>query len=385
MISFLHSVGAELSAIRRNPSAISTMAGAILLYAAFYPQPYLNEAIRDVPTIVIDQDNSAVSRELARRVDSSEGAKIVNAVEGMDEARAQVFAREAYTVFVIPRNFERDILAGRQSPIAAYGDGSYFLLFRQAIGAIAAAARTVGIEAGVERLVATGVDPALALAMFDPLPVTAIPLFNPQGGYASYVVPAALVLILQQTLLMGIIVMNAPRKASDCSKVDRRSDFPKVTAYVLLYLVWSFFYLVVLPRFYELPRLGAITDLLLLVIPFLTATSFLGLFLSRVVASRESGTLILVALGIPLFFVAGAAWPIETISPGVRFFTLLIPSTSAIRALVQINQMGASFEEVRDAATLLWALTALFASLTFSARFLKRWAERNQEHRRSNV
>ena len=29
------------------------------------------------------------------------------------------------------------------------------------------------------------------------------PLYNPTGGYASYVVPAAFVLIIQQTLLDG--------------------------------------------------------------------------------------------------------------------------------------------------------------------------------------
>ncbi len=43
-----------------------------------------------------------------------------------------------------------------------------------------------------------------ALAARDPLPVVDRPLYNPAEGYASYIVPSILVLILQQTLLIGI-------------------------------------------------------------------------------------------------------------------------------------------------------------------------------------
>ena len=37
------------------------------------------------------------------------------------------------------------------------------------------------------------------------------PLFNPTGGYASYIVPAAFLLILQQTLFMGVASLGAAR------------------------------------------------------------------------------------------------------------------------------------------------------------------------------
>ena len=40
-------------------------------YAIFYPQPYLNEALRNVPIAVVDVDGTTTSRELARLVDAT--------------------------------------------------------------------------------------------------------------------------------------------------------------------------------------------------------------------------------------------------------------------------------------------------------------------------
>ena len=65
-------------------------------------------------------------------------------------------------------------------------------------------ARTVGAEIETTRLIGIGVDPTIAVAAADPMPLTAVPLFNPQGGYATYVLPAAFVLLLQQMLLIGV-------------------------------------------------------------------------------------------------------------------------------------------------------------------------------------
>ena len=47
-----------------------------------------------------------------------------------------------------------------------------------------------------------------ALASTSPADILLQPIFNPVGGYASYIVPAAFILILQQTLLMGAAMLT---------------------------------------------------------------------------------------------------------------------------------------------------------------------------------
>ena len=46
------------------------------------------------------------------------------------------------------------------------------------------------------------------LASASPADILLQPIFNPVGGYASYIVPAAFVLILQQTLLIGAAMLT---------------------------------------------------------------------------------------------------------------------------------------------------------------------------------
>ncbi|MGO9485363.1 MAG: ABC transporter permease [Rhodomicrobium sp.] len=377
MMPLLRAFRTELWRIWTDPGASSSMVLAVLIYAVFYPQPYLNEAVRRVPVIVVDQDDSTSSRELIRRIDATDGAAVVASATDMQAARDAFFARKVSAIVVVPVDFERDLLAGRQSPIAAYGDGGYFLIYRQVMGAIRAAAGSLGTEVATKRLVAAGSDPASARAQADPMPATLIPLFNPQGGYASYVVPAAFVLILQQTLLVGIGVLGTAARspaAEDGESDGIASLFGKVLAYAALYSVWFYLYLVIMPYWYHLPRLGSVADLMLLGLPFVLATSFLGLTLANLLPSRESVVLALVALGLPLFFLSGISWPYEAQPENIRLLSQFIPSTSAMRGLVRIGQMGASLADVRHEWIVLWALTGLYGATALIGQWRRRSA-----------
>ncbi|NKC49867.1 hypothetical protein HED54_25525 [Ochrobactrum anthropi ATCC 49188] len=90
--------------------------------------------------------------------------------------------------------------------------------------------------------------------------IASTPLFNPQGGYASFVVPAAFVLILQQTLLMGIGILHSGRQPS-------RSGAAAALAYILLYCFWIAVTLVFLPYVLGIPRIGGIVTLYLVAVP----------------------------------------------------------------------------------------------------------------------
>ena len=141
-------------------------------------------------------------------------------------AEREVYGRELYGILVIPKYFERDLLHGRASPVAIYADASYFLIYQRISGAVTAVAKTMGAEVETARLIAAHVDPALAAAATDPMPLTTVTLFNPQGGYATYVLPAAFILILQQTLLIGAgLLLNVARQgqASPTRAAPRRA------------------------------------------------------------------------------------------------------------------------------------------------------------------
>ncbi len=122
-------------------------------------------------------------RELARRIDATPDVAVTMVLPDLASAEREVFARNISGILVIPVNFERDLLHGRQSPVALYADASYFLVYQRIAGGVAAVAKTLGAVVETARLIAFGIDPVLAEAAADPMPLTLVPLFNPQGGY----------------------------------------------------------------------------------------------------------------------------------------------------------------------------------------------------------
>ncbi len=366
MSTFLDEFRNEFKRILGNEGARTTMIVAVLIYAVFYPQPYLKEVVREVPVVVVDQDHSATSRELTRRIDASDGAAVVAAAPDLPGARHALLAGRVSAIVVIPNDFERDILAGRPSPVATYGDAGYFLLYRAAVGAVGAAARSIGAEIAVHRLNAQGIETTTAEAAVDPMPFTLVPLFNPQGGYATNVVPTAFVLILQQTLLMGIGILGPAPSIREGAR-QRANPVVGVTAralaYVTLYLPFAVLYLEIMPTFFQLPRLGAVADLMAVMVLFLFAVSFLGLTLAALMPSGESVILMLIVLGLPTFFLSGVSWPEESLPAALSIVSQCIPAIPAMNGVVRIGQMGASLVDVSSELRTL-AMQAGFYALT---------------------
>lgn len=376
MTDLLRAFLSEFRRIFTVQPAFAVMVGAVAIYAVFYPQPYLAEALRDVPIAVVDQDDSTASRDFIRRIDATETVAIAGGFPDLASAQREVHARNVYGIVLIPRHFERDLLRGRPAPVALYADASYFLMYQQIATGVSAVARTLGAEIETGRLIAAGVDATLAAAAADPMPLTAVPLFNPQGGYATYLLPAAFVLILQQTLLMGIGLLGTLKaEGSPPARADLRETaagvFGKAFAYLALHAVLLPLYLVVLPHIYGLPRIGNVADILMFAIPFVLSVSFMGLFATALFRTPEAVQLVFVALGIPFFFLAGFSWPADAMPPVINVLAQFVPSTPAISGFVRIGQMGATLSEVSVQLINLWALVALYGSLALGAAYRK--------------
>jgi ABC-2 type transport system permease protein len=360
----------ELRRIFTERPAFAVMVIGAAFYALFYPQPYLNEALRNVPIAVVDRDGTQASREFARRVDATSDVAVTMVLPDLASAEREVQARKVDGILVIPQYFERELLHGRSSPVALYADASYFLIYQRVAGAVAAVARTVGAEIETARLIAIGVDPVIAVAASDPMPLTAVPVFNPEGGYATYVLPAAFVLILQQTLLMGVALL-ATMAGIDFVASSPAAARPrpiaviagKLLAYLALEALILPVYLLVLPYLYGLPRLGSVVPILIFAIPFIFAVAGLGFVVAGIFQRPLRVQLILAAAGLPLFMAAGFSWPSEAIPPFIKLVSYLVPSTSAIPGFVKLSQLGAPLSAVKPEFITLWCLALAYNSL----------------------
>ncbi|MBX5164231.1 MULTISPECIES: ABC transporter permease [unclassified Rhizobium] len=365
MIGLLTACRIELMRILSLRPAFSVLILAVCIYAALYPQPYRNEALRDVPIALVDLDGTDSSRQFARRIDASADVAIGAELPDEPSAEREVFARQLYGILVIPKYFERDLLHGRQSPVALYADASYFLIYSRIAGGVSAVAKTFGVEVETARLIAAHVDPAIAAAASDPMPLTTVPLFNPQGGYATYLLPAAFVLILQQTLLIGVGLLGTLRDEGPASSPAGAlaTVLGKLLAYLILQTAVLPFYLIVLPYLYDIPRLGNPLVIFVFSLPFVVSVSALGMVVAALFRSPLTVQLVFAAIGIPFLFLAGFSWPTEAMPKALHYLALLVPSSSAINGIVSVSQLGASLSDVRTPFLTLWALALFYGCL----------------------
>jgi len=352
-------------------SAFSLLFLAPLIYGVYYPQPYLNQILRKLPIAVVDNDLSDLSRQMVETLDASGALSVAVRARTVAEARTAIDRGEAFAAVEIPADTERDVLKGITAHIPIYADATYLFMFRSTASGVATA-----IGALTSDLVSRGArsDGSLVkakLASSSPAAVLLQPIFNPVGGYASYIVPAAFVLILQQTLLIGAAMLTGTALAKGGGAFA--GVLGRGVAHLTIYIPALALYLIVLPRFYGFSALGHLPQIFALATVFLLATSFMGQAIGAWFTRPENATLLLLATSLPQFFTAGFAWPREAIPDAAIALGRVFPADSAIDGLVRINQLGASIWEVGHDWLGLWCLALVyFALAVFSALAVRR-------------
>ena len=347
-----------------------------LLYGVYYPQPYLNQILRKIPIAVVDNDLSEMSRGIVQTLDASGAVSVAVRAETLAEARAALDRGEAFAVVGIPPETERDVLKGNTVHIPIYADATYLFIFRTMASGIAVAINTLSSELAAGGARTDGTLVKAALASISPADILLQPIFNPVGGYASYIVPAAFVLILQQMLLIGaaLLTVVAPAQAGGgaCTNVLGRG-----IAHLTIYLPALALYFIVLPRLYGFSTLGNPLQLFALGSIFVLATSFMGQAMGAWFRYPETPTLIVLGTSLPQLFLTGFSWPREAIPKPMLAAGYIFPSDFAIDGMVRIDQLGASLWEVSRDWRGLWALAIIYFALAVMSAAL---AKRRQVH-----
>jgi ABC-2 type transport system permease protein len=354
----------------RDPGALLILVGAVVLYSFFYPIPYRPQVLREVPVVIVDLDETPLSRQLVRMADAHPLLHVAERASSLDAAQALVVAGRVGGILAVPAGFERAVLLRQKARVGVFADASYFLVYRQVATGFLETVGTLSAGIEIQRLRARGATREAALARREPVPLVVRPLFNPTEGYASYVVPAVLVLILQQTLLIGIGLLGgtaaergmAPPGGSPIARVLGRALF-----YLGLYCVYAVLIFTVVYRLYGFPERGHALDLAGFALPFLLACTFLALGLGALFRRRETALQLLLFTSLPAVFLAGFAWPVEALPGWIRALSLLLPSTAGIAGFLRLTEMGAALWHVRVEWLVLWALAAAYFTLAWLA------------------
>lgn len=381
----------EFISIFRDGGAMLILFGAMLIYGTLYPLIYAPQVVRNFPVAVVDLDNTPPSRKLVRMLDATPQAEVLYSAQSLDEAKQLFLDRKIYGVLYIPEGYEKKILAGEQNHVSLYADGGYFLLYSDFLGAVGTVVGTAGAEVQIGTLLAGGLNQQQAEWTAIPVRYDVNMLYNPYGGYATAILPAVLILIAQQLLLVGIGMVGGTwyekgtwRRFRDYSAT--RLTLAKATAYLFLYIplmlyIFSFQY-----KFFNYPMNGNHWDLLLVFLPYLLSVIFLGLTLGALFRKRETSMMMLIVTSVFFLIISGISWPKEGMPGWIYALGRMVPSSSGIDALVRIRTMGATLSDVMPEAVTLWVLTGVYGLTAVLAtirrtRALQAAAEAEREER----
>lgn len=339
-----------------------------LVYPLIYSFIYTNETIREVPTVVVDDSRSSLSREYLRKVDASPETSIVAYCADMEEAKLMLKDRKAYGIIYIPAHFSDDIVQGKQTQVSIFCDMSGLLYYKALLTANTNVSLAMNAAIKMERAGNTTARQDEITAY--PIEYEDVAIFNPTNGFAAFLIPAVLILIIQQTLLLGIGLSAGTAREhnqfKDLVPINRhyngtlRIVMGKGLSYFMVYSLVAVYILCVVPRLFSLNQIAIPGVLTLFTLPYLTACIFFAMTASIAIRNRETCMLLFVFTSVPLLFLSGISWPGSAMPSFWKYFSYLFPSTFGINGYVRINSMGATLNEVAFEYRALWMQTGIY-------------------------
>ena len=370
---FISVAANEFRTIFGDSGVLLVLLFALLIYSTVYSLAYRPQVLRNVPIGVVDDCKSPASRNIISLFDAGPNTYVAYEPANMEEARRMLFDRRIYGIVYIPENYERQLAGGLQAVVSLYADASNFLVYRQVFQEVVTGINLTGAEVEFGRLVAKGAIQPAAKATTQPVIYQTHNLFNPYLGYGTFVMPAIIMVIIQQTLLIGIGMIGGTwREFGLYSKLvpagrKRMATLPTVLAkaavYGSIYALTSLYVLSIHYRLFHYPMNGNPWTVAALMIPYLTACIFMGIAVSTLFRYRENSLLLLLWTSIPILMLSGASLPQQAIPDWLYTFGKIFPSSSGVNAFVRIQTMGASFAEVQAEIRTLWCLAVIYGGL----------------------
>ena len=357
----------ELRNLFRDQGVLIFFVLVPLTYPLIYSFIYTNETVREVPAVVVDNSRSSLSREYLRKVDASPETSIVAHCADMEEARLMLKERKAYGIIYIPSGFSDDIVRGKQTQVSIFCDMSGLLYYKALLTANTNVSLAMNADIKMERAGNTTARQDEITAY--PIEYEDIAIFNPTNGFAAFLIPAVLILIIQQTLLLGIGLAAGTAREQNRFK-ELIPDDPhyngtfrivmgKGLSYFMVYSLVAVYILCVVPRLFSLNQIAIPSVLALFALPYLTACIFFAMTASIAIRNRETCMLLFVFTSVPLLFLSGISWPGAAMPEFWRYFSYIF-STFGINGYVRINSMGATLNEVAFEYQALWIQTGIY-------------------------
>jgi ABC-2 type transport system permease protein len=367
MRHFIQIVKDELALIIEDKSILLTCLLAPIFYAFFVGSIYKEKDVANIPIAIVDHDHSSLSRKVGQLVDSNEKIQVQGAYSNLNDALFLFNSLDIQGILIIPKDFEKNTMNLEGSTVELVLNNTKFLTSNDINKGVQQVMLTVAGGVRLNYLISSKVPVELAQQQAQPIMPVVKSIYNATNNYGDYLLPILLVLIIQQTLIIGfgqsVLHELVHFKTLSDPKVNF-FEFVKIfTAKGLYYFVlyaslFFLFYKVIFP-YYHLDFKGSELLHFLLSSVFILAvmvyTTFLGTFFKSAIGWTE----IMAFSTYPLFLVSGYSWPIEAMPKALQVIANLLPSTPYFTVFNKLAGQGAVLGNIKSEVIHLLVLLLL--------------------------
>lgn len=328
--------------------------GAATAYLILFGILYYPGVVKEIPTVVCDEEHTAYSRLLTRQVDDDERLGLVRVVADEGEARDMLRRKEVYAAVIIPADFSHDILNGRSAKVLFMLNGANIITTNIATTAGNDIVNTFNTRfAARQAALRTSGDEQMLKKRISPVETTLRVLNNPTQSYMMFFVTGLAMAAMQQGffLAIGAAVQCDFRNPELKGTSKGKLLVVKVGVYWVLSIL-SFGLVCVLARLLGIPDRASIQSLGLLAGAFSFAAISLGLFASSIFHNELQFVRASIMYTVPAFIFGGYTWPLEAMDPVTQVVAQAFPMAWMSNAVRELFLSG-------HLATLSHNLTAL--------------------------
>jgi len=299
-----------------------------ILYLALYSPGQFT----DLSTIILDQDNSALSREIVDGFSTQSKLKFIGMAATYKEVEKAVQSGRAQVAVVIPKDLEQRVSRGKSTEISVIVDGSNLTFANNALTATSDVISNISGRLGISLLTRQGMMTEKAVRVLSQLDYREHIWYNPTFNYAQFLVFFFFIVTFQQAFLMGTALsVSYDRADGTWEQACRESSeslvlAAKMTAYISIGLLQIEIAIIAGKCIGALPVYGSAGLLILVNLMFLLVLALFAVVVARL-ASPINSLRITMFMALPSMALSGYTWPLSAMHPFIRFLGECLPIT----------------------------------------------------------
>lgn len=299
---------------------------------------FLTDLLREglpvkAPAAVVDYDRSELSRRMIQSLNGAQMSRITAVYDNIGDARRAMQRGEIYGFYLIPENFQSDLLSVRTPTVSYYTNMAYYvpaLLLYKNFTASALYAKA-DVLSGL--LTDVGVDAEEIVPLLQPINIEVRGLSNPWLDYAVYLcnsfVPAIMQLMIFLTTAFAVCQEMKRATSPLWLRLAKGSVIRALSAKLLPQTIgWQIMMLFMLWWFYG--KNGFVMNgswgwMILSEMMFVLACQGFALFVVGVLPNLRLALSVGALVGVLSFSIGAFSFPYESMYGSIGVFSWLVP------------------------------------------------------------